>query len=71
MNTAFSLYYYLRVLKTIFIDPPPADRLPVNAPSLAGWYVALIALPLVVLGMSPLQDDLSRTAQFVASSLFK
>jgi NADH-quinone oxidoreductase subunit N len=71
MNTAFSLYYYLRVLKTIFIDPPPADRLPVNAPSLVGWYVALVALPLLILGASPLQDDLSRTAQFVASSLFK
>ena len=71
LNTAFSLYYYLRVLKTIFIDPPPADRLPVEAPSLVGWYVALVTVPLLILGASPLQDDLSRTAQFVASSLFK
>ena len=71
LNTAFSLYYYLRVLKTIFIDPPPADRPPVEAPALVGWYVALISLPLLVLGASPLQDDLSRTAQWVASSLFQ
>ena len=71
LNTAFSLYYYLRVLKTIFMDPPPADRLPVQAPPLVGWYVALITLPLLILGMSPLQDNLSWTAQWVASSLFR
>ncbi len=71
LNTAFSLYYYLKVLKTIFIDPPPADRPPVEAPALVGWYVALVTLPILILGASPLQDDLSRTAQFVASSLFK
>ncbi len=71
LNTAFSLYYYLRVLKTIFMDPPPTDRPPVEAPALVGWYVALISIPLVILGASPLQDDLSRTAQWVASSLFR
>ena len=71
LNTAFSLYYYLKVLKTIFIDPPPADRPPVEAPSLVGWYVALVSLPLLILGASPLQDKLSSTAQFVASSLFQ
>ncbi len=70
MNTAFSLYYYLRVLKTIFIDPPPADRAPIDAPPLVGWYVLIISLPILILGASPLQDDLSRIAQFAARSLF-
>lgn len=71
LNTAFSLYYYLKVLKTIFIDQAPTDRPTIEAPSLVGWYVALVSLPLLILGASPLQDDLSKTAQLVASSLFQ
>jgi NADH-quinone oxidoreductase subunit N len=71
LNTAFSLYYYLKVLKAIFIEAPAADKAPIDAPPLVGWYVALVTLPILLLGMSPLQDDLSRTAQFVSSVLFK
>jgi NADH-quinone oxidoreductase subunit N len=71
LNTAFSLYYYLKVLKAIFIEAPAADKPPIDAPPLVGWYVALVTLPILLLGMSPLQDDLSRTAQFVSSVLFK
>ena len=71
LNTAFSLYYYLKVLKTIFIDPPPADRRPIDAPPLVGWYVGLITLPLLILGMTPLQEDMIHTAHIVARSLFR
>lgn len=71
LNTVFSLYYYVNVLKAMFFAEPTAETRHVNAPALAGAYVLLITLPLLALGMSPLQGDLSATAQYVASVLFQ
>lgn len=77
LNTAFSLFYYVRVLKAIFIAPPAADRRPVRTPGLVGAYVALITIPIVMLGMPllpirqlMLQESLSATAYRVAETLF-
>jgi NADH-quinone oxidoreductase subunit N len=53
LNTAISLYYYLRLAKTMTIDEPSQDRLPVAVPitSPGGVFVALMTLPVVVLGI--------------------
>ncbi|RLS55191.1 MAG: NADH-quinone oxidoreductase subunit N [Planctomycetota bacterium] len=71
LNTAFSLYFYLKVLKTVFMDSPAEGQPAVDAPPLVGWYVLILSLPIVILGASPLQDDLSRIAEFAAESLFR
>lgn len=60
LNTALSLFYYLRVIKTMTMDPEPADRLPVDFSMISaeGVYVAVVSLPIVVLGLWP--DPLMR-----------
>ena len=47
VNTAISLFYYLRVVKVMTIDDEPADRPPLvfSDVSLAGAYLWLITLP--------------------------
>ncbi|HVC97059.1 MAG TPA: NADH-quinone oxidoreductase subunit N [Pirellulales bacterium] len=53
LNTALSLFYYLRVVKLMTMDPEPSDRLPVALPLLspAGIYLLLITAPVVGLGV--------------------
>lgn len=70
LNTALSLYYYLRVVKIMTIDPEPADRLPVNVSVLspAGLYLVLLTLPVVVLGIW--FNGLNEKAQDAARGLF-
>lgn len=70
-NTVFSLFYYLRVLKAMFINPEPAERRALRTPGVVGAYVALITIPIFLLGASPLQDRLTRTAEHVARVLFQ
>ena len=54
VNTAISLFYYLRVVKVMSIDPEPATRVPINFPlvSLSGAYLALITAPVLLLMLS-------------------
>jgi NADH-quinone oxidoreductase subunit N len=70
LNTALSLFYYLRVVKVMTMEPEPRDRLPVNLPlvSPAGVYLALLTLPVVVLGIW--FDSLNVWARAAAQSLF-
>jgi NADH-quinone oxidoreductase subunit N len=71
MNTAFSLYYYLKVLKAMFLKPAPEDARPSSVPGLTSAYVLVVAIPILLLGLvPPLMNNLSATANFVASSLF-
>ena len=51
LNTALSLFYYLRVVKVMTIDPEPADRPPAEFSNvfLKGVFVATVTVPLVVL----------------------
>lgn len=53
VNTVISLYYYLRVLKVMTFDPPPADRAGEAFPlvSLPGAVVTALAVPVVLLGI--------------------
>ena len=53
LNTAISLFYYLRVVKTMAIDPEPADR-PARGFSLlspGGIFIVAVTLPVLVLGI--------------------
>ena len=69
INTVISLFYYLRVIKVMTIDPEPAGRVPINfsAISAEGVYVVLITLPVVILGVW--WDPLNRWAQTAAAHL--
>jgi len=51
LNTALSLFYYLRVVKVMTIDPEPADRPPAEFSNvfLKGVFVATVTAPLLVL----------------------
>jgi NADH-quinone oxidoreductase subunit N len=53
LNTALSLFYYLRVVKVMTLDPEPANRPPFHFSLLTqeGVFIALITLPVVVLGV--------------------
>jgi NADH-quinone oxidoreductase subunit N len=69
-NTVFSLFYYLRVLKYMFLLPTPEGARPVTIPlfSDGGLYVFLVAAP--VFGLGIFVDWLSNTVQDVAKWLF-
>jgi NADH-quinone oxidoreductase subunit N len=53
LNTVLSLFYYLRVLKVMTFDPPPADRPggDFSLVSLPGAVVTALVVPVVVLGL--------------------
>lgn len=70
LNTVFSLFYYLRVLRAVFILPPASEQKTVEIPGLVGAYVALITLPIIALGATFLMGDLAATAHDVAAQLF-
>lgn len=53
LNTVISLIYYLRVAKTVCIDPEPTDRAPVAIGWLPAAYVFIISLPVVIYGIYP------------------
>lgn len=69
LNTAISLFYYLRVVKTMTLDPEPENRLPMNFSllSIEGVFVALVTLPVLVLGVW--WDPLNRWALAAADRL--
>jgi len=69
VNTAISLFYYLRVVKVMTIDPEPEDRAPVNFPlvSLSGAYIALISAPILFLIVT--WDGINQLARAAAEHL--
>ncbi len=68
LNTALSLYYYLRVVKIMTIDPEPEHRVPADFSLLSGAYVVAITLPIVILGIW--WNGLNELALSAASQLF-
>jgi NADH-quinone oxidoreductase subunit N len=70
INTAISLFYYLRVAKVMTIDEEPRDRPPFafSDVSLPGAFVWLVTLPTALLMLS--WDSLSQMAQTAARYLF-
>jgi NADH-quinone oxidoreductase subunit N len=69
LNTALSLFYYLRIIKAMTMDPEPSNRVPVDfsLASAEGAYVALVTLPVVVLGVA--WDPLYRWAEAASRQL--
>jgi NADH-quinone oxidoreductase subunit N len=69
INTAISLFYYLRVVKVMTIDDEPQDRPPLvySDVSLAGAYLWLITLPTA--GLIVAWDWLSEMAQAAGRNL--
>ena len=51
--SAVSLYYYLKVLKKIYVTDPPTDTTSVRISVLSQVVLCLIALSVVVLGCAP------------------
>jgi len=53
LNTAISVYYYLRLVKVMTIDDPSPDRPPLRDENVfaSATYVAIVTLPLIVLGV--------------------
>lgn len=73
-NTVFSLVYYIRVLKTAFIDERPADMrpVPIRFGSWDGVFVGTLALFVLLLGTLPqIMQNLSTTANSAAESLVR
>ena len=69
LNTAISLFYYLRVVKVMVIAPEPEDRLPVDFSlvSPAGVYTVLVTLPIVLIFLR--WEWLSKLARSAADHL--
>jgi NADH-quinone oxidoreductase subunit N len=68
VNTAISLVYYLRVAKTMCMDPQPDTSRPVQLGFLATSFVVAITLPIVVFGIVP--DRVAELTQQAAAGLF-
>ena len=68
LNTAISLYYYLRVVKVMTIDPEAENSRHAALPFIPGAFVVAMALPLVVLGIW--WDNLNHLAISAAAHLF-
>jgi NADH-quinone oxidoreductase subunit N len=70
LNTAISLFYYLRVVKLMTMDPEPEDRaefsLPMGSP--AGIYILVLTIPTIVLII--FWEPLNRMAISAAANLF-
>jgi len=69
LNTVVSLIYYLRVARTICMDPEPDSRGPVAFGFLPAAYVLVASVPVLALGLWP--DRLAQWADLAASSLFR
>lgn len=70
LNTVFSLFYYMRVVKVMFLDPVPEGARVVDIAPLsdAGRYALLATIPVLLLGFFP--EQITRLTQDVARQLF-
>jgi NADH-quinone oxidoreductase subunit N len=70
VNTVFSLFYYMRVVKVMFLGAlPERDRaVNVSLRSDAGWYMLLVSTPVFLLMI--FVEPVSRVASEVARTLF-
>ncbi len=68
LNTAISLVYYLRVAKTLCMDPEPENRGPVSLGFLPMAYTLLVSFPVLLFGILP--DWLADWAYQATAHLF-
>ena len=67
-NTAIALVYYLRVAKTMCIDPEPDTRGAVSLGFLPAAFVFVVALPVIIFGIVP--GRLAAWTDLAVSQLF-
>jgi NADH-quinone oxidoreductase subunit N len=67
LNTAISLYYYLRVIKVMTMDNEPDSRMPFSISFGPGTFVVLCTVPVLLLGIWP--DALSQWLKSLTSNL--
>lgn len=67
VNTAISLFYYLRVVKTMTMDGEPESRVPFQIPLTNVGYIAFVSIPTLFLILG--WDGISRMASAAASHL--
>lgn len=71
VNTVFGLFYYIRVLKTMFITPRPEGARSGEVGRNATMYVLLVSAPVLLFGvLPPIMDGLTNTADGIARALF-
>jgi NADH-quinone oxidoreductase subunit N len=68
LNTVISLIYYLRVVKIMTMDPEPEQRTSTDMSFIPVTYVALVTLPLFILGIW--WNNLTELATSAARQLF-
>jgi NADH-quinone oxidoreductase subunit N len=70
LNTALSLFYYVRVVKVMTLDDESDARAPstFSLASIPGVFVALVTIPVFVLGL--FWDELYQVASSATSTLF-
>ncbi len=75
LNTVISLFYYLRILKAMFMGPQPATVRPADPLASEGVsiaYACLVSVPVVLLGFQPsIVNGLSGTVYEVARNLIR
>lgn len=69
LNTVFSLFYYIRVLKAMFIRPRAEGARRVDILPSMGNYALLIAIPVLLLGLLP--NSVTELARTVSRALFE
>ncbi len=51
--SAVSLYYYLKVLKRVYVAPPPSDAPPINPPAVTQLVAVALAASVILFGCAP------------------
>jgi NADH-quinone oxidoreductase subunit N len=67
VNSVISLYYYARVVRTMFLDRPVETSV-VRPPELYRWTLAVLVIPVIVFGLywAPLEEFATESLQLVA-----
>ena len=69
LNTVFSLFYYIRILKAMFLEERPAEARSVTVPAVEGSYVLVLAVMVFLMGIMPsLANGLSSIANDAGSA---
>lgn len=68
LNTAIALVYYLRVAKTMCIDPEPDTRGAVSLGFLPAAFIFMISVPVLIFGILP--GPLAHWTDLAVSQLF-
>jgi len=68
LNTVLSLFYYLRILKAMFMEEAPEGSRTFKLSAVEGWYLLFVSVPILLLG-TLLMNDLSSTTHEIASLL--